>query len=288
MSTVNDLLSNLQFRVDTTADLYHLINLAIRRIAQRLYWHRSNIIVSELELNLYAEVEYAANTIALVNSNPDTITDTANQFVAEGFKAGMFLETDHASNTSKYEIDTVAVGTLTLVSTDSLTAASAGSTITLTSLADRVSLPDDFWGLCGDDKEDYPNIEGYQDVLLPLPSRKTALESGSGSTPQYFQIKGRKMFFWPSTGSDIVIVGDYFAKPTALSALTDTVPFWELFDEAIGEALTVLYEKGLSSQAENEALLDKVLFQTVDMIVPGYGCRPPSRAQGGIDWDSFH
>jgi hypothetical protein len=287
MSTVQSLLDNLQFRVDTTADLYHLINLAIRRIATRLYWHKSNIIVDEFSLNLYAPVEYAADTIALVNSNPDTITDSAEQLVDEGFKSGMFIETDHASNTGAYEINTVAAGTITLVSADNLTAVTAGSEITITSLADRVSLPSDFWGLCGDGKEDYPNIDGQTDVLLPLPSRKTALEAGSASTPEYFIIKGTRMFFSPSTGSDIVIKGDYFKRPAALSALTDTVPFNELFDDAICEAVALLYEKGLSSQAENETLLDKVLFNTVDMIVPGYGRRASTGAQGGIDWASF-
>jgi len=76
----------------------------------------------------------AVDTIAFVDSNPDTITDTDNGFVDAGFKAGMKItvavDGGHA-NDGNYTIATVAAGTLTLVATDSVTALAAGTDTTI-------------------------------------------------------------------------------------------------------------------------------------------------------------
>jgi len=367
MSTVQSLLDNLQFRVDVDADLYHLINLAIRQIAKRLYWHKSDILRSEMEIDFYKEFTYETDTLAFVDSDPDTITDSNSGFtektitastisfvggspativdsdsgfVAAGFVkgqtiytddednnedyhiasvtagtitlatgetlttkaagssvtissrpfvAGMQIANDQASNKSKiFTIETVAAGTLTLKATDEVTAALAGTSTILTVKNDRTALPSDFWGFCGNDAEDYPYVDGYTEVLKPLPNQRRALiESQSmGATPGYFKIKGTNLHVYPPVGEDLTIKGDYFQKVTALTAVTDTIPFNELFDDAICEAIALLYEKGLSSQVENTGLLQKILFEAVDMIVPQYQQKAPVMA-GGIDWDSF-
>jgi hypothetical protein len=70
---------------------------------------------------------------AFVDSGPDTITDSNNNFVNDGFIVGQTLTvagTD--SNDGDYTIAVVAAGTLTLISTDTLTAEDAGDTVTLT------------------------------------------------------------------------------------------------------------------------------------------------------------
>lgn len=78
---------------------------------------------------------YTASTIAFVDSNPDTITDSANGFVTAGFVAGDIITiTGSASNNKTFTIVTVAAGTLTLVSTDSVVATGAGASITITAL----------------------------------------------------------------------------------------------------------------------------------------------------------
>lgn len=289
MSTVQSLLGTLQFRVDTDADLYHLINTALRLIAKRLYWHKSDLVRSEMELNLYAEVSYAAATIAFVSGTPASITDGASQFVVEGFKAGMVIKTDSTVNPGPYTIASVAAGTITLATGDAVTNEALGSTITITSQNNQVDLPDDFWGLFVDDAEDYPYIDGYRDTLKPLPNQRTRLISDTigGSVPGYFKVKGRKLVLTPGTGSDITIKGDYFARPTELNGLTDTIPFDEIFDDAICEAVAMGYEKGLSSQVENEGLLQKICFDAVDMVVPQYDQKAPTEVLGGIDWDSY-
>lgn len=73
-----------------------------------------------------------ATTIAFVDSNPDTLTDTANGFLTAGFEAGQTLIVeDDGTNEGQYLIDTVDAGTITLRATDSLTAVVAGSNVTL-------------------------------------------------------------------------------------------------------------------------------------------------------------
>lgn len=72
--------------------------------------------------------------IALVNSNPDTITDTGSGLVAAGFEADDIITiSGSVADDGEYTIDTggVATGTLTLVGGDSITGESAGELITV-------------------------------------------------------------------------------------------------------------------------------------------------------------
>ena len=76
-----------------------------------------------------------AATIAFVDSNPDTITDSGNGFVAAGFKSGMVIVVSGSvANDGVYTIDTVAAGTLTLQIDAALTAGALGPAITITAL----------------------------------------------------------------------------------------------------------------------------------------------------------
>ena len=80
MSTVQSLYDLVQYRRDVNVvrdDLIHLVNNAIRIIAKRLYWHRSDLIRDQMEVSVWSEESYTASTIAFVDSNPDTITDSA-------------------------------------------------------------------------------------------------------------------------------------------------------------------------------------------------------------------
>jgi len=73
-----------------------------------------------------------ATTIAFVDSNPDTITDSGNGFVTAGFQAGQTITVSGSvSNNGTFTIASVAAGTITLVSGDSLTAESAGANVTI-------------------------------------------------------------------------------------------------------------------------------------------------------------
>ena len=75
-----------------------------------------------------------AATIAFLNSDPDTITDTGDGFTDAGFHAGDVIDiTGSTSNDGSYTIDTggVADGVLTLIGADTLTAEVLGDTVTI-------------------------------------------------------------------------------------------------------------------------------------------------------------
>lgn len=75
---------------------------------------------------------YTASTIAFADSNPDTITDSGSGFVTAGFEAGQTLIVEGSNdNDGIYLIDSVVAGTITLQSSDSLTAETAGASVTL-------------------------------------------------------------------------------------------------------------------------------------------------------------
>jgi hypothetical protein len=147
MSTTQTIYDYIQYRPDiqvTIDDLVHVVDQAVRTIAKRLYVLESDLITGQMEVKVFAEVSYKAGTIAFVDSGPDTITDTAAQFVAEGFVADMPITTDASGNTGPFKIATAVAGTLTLASTDTVTAALAGSDVTITSDASFGYLPTDF------------------------------------------------------------------------------------------------------------------------------------------------
>lgn len=80
-----------------------------------------------------------AKTIAFVDSDPDTITDSGSGFVNALFTAekDILVATDSTTNDGTYTIDTggVAAGTLTLDGADSLSAESAGQLVTIVQVA---------------------------------------------------------------------------------------------------------------------------------------------------------
>ena len=74
----------------------------------------------------------SAATIAFVDSNPDTITDSGNGFVTAGFVNGdTVVVTGSASNNNTFTADTVVAGTLTLDIGDSLIVEGAGASVVI-------------------------------------------------------------------------------------------------------------------------------------------------------------
>ena len=92
-------------------------------------------------INIYDDIDTAwypritGTTYAAVDSDPDTITDSANRFIVSGFEPGMTIDVDGSSasaNNTRHRIEAVAAGTLTLSATSALTADGAGDTWTIT------------------------------------------------------------------------------------------------------------------------------------------------------------
>jgi len=102
------------------------------------YWTSSSKLLNDTAITFPAVGTITAGTIAFVDSNPDTITDSGLGFVAAGFTAGdkvTISGTTGALNDGVFTINTVAAGTLTLVSTDSVVAQIAGPNVTITAFS---------------------------------------------------------------------------------------------------------------------------------------------------------
>ena len=75
-----------------------------------------------------------AITIAFVDSNPDTITDSGNGFLTAGFQAGDVITISgatNAGNNNTFIIATVVAGTITLTAAAALTVEAAGASVTI-------------------------------------------------------------------------------------------------------------------------------------------------------------
>ena len=286
MSTVADIMDELQDRIpqERIGSLFPAINRAIGLLSKRLYLLDSDLIIGDLEVNIYAQQTYTAATIAFVDGKSeavDTITDTASQFVAEEFDVDMPIKTNCAGNEGPFRITAVAAGTLTLSADSSVTAQAAGSSYTITSQNDFGYLPDDFGGLI-----DKPYVVGYQYPLEPLPSQyvKMAYLSSTGvntGTPTYYQVKGGRLHIIPATGSDIVIGGDYYKKPAKLIMMDDILPFDGMLDDALAEYLLQVLAGGVSIADDS---LKTILYDAVDLIAKKRPKKAAPKTPRGIPW----
>ena len=287
MSTVSDIVNDLKYQIDAnlTPNMYSWINMAIRYIAKRLYIFGSEIITGELAVQVFETDSLTALDIAFVHSATaaDTITGTAAAFITSGFQADMPITTTCSGNLGPFHVETVAAGTLTLATADVVTDQAAGASYTITSDDAYGYLPSDFWGLKGDNSRDYPYISGKDWHLIPLPSQAVALSYLSPGEPRYFRIKGMKLYVYPETSSDITIKGDYFMKPTKISAMGDTMPFDELFDDLIVEMVVALANKGSLYSKELGPLFDTM----IDLIIPLRDRKGVQTLEGGINYDDY-
>lgn len=282
MATVAEFLELVLDRIpeDKANKLLPALNAALQVIAKRLYLFESDLVRGDLNVNVYAAVEYAADTLAFVSGLPeaaDTITDSASGFVTEGFEADMPITTSFTTNPGPYRITAVAAGTLTLATDSLVTTQAAGTAYTLTSLAGYGYLPSDFWGFFGQAK---PYIDGKTWPLLPLPSQDEEIAWGSSGEPIYYDLEGDKIRVVPPTASDITIRGKYFKRPAKITKGEDTMPYFELFDDVLREYLVEIMNLGTASGVNAQAQL----VLGVDLVV---GKRPRRVANPNIDWNNL-
>lgn len=282
MSTVQSVLNLLQYRPDflvNSDDLIHVVNAAIRAVSKRLYVLDSDLIVGTMEVDVFAEQSYTASMV-VVDSNPDTITDAANQFVVEEFAAGMPVTTTQASNPGPFRLATVAAGTLTLAATDSVVAAIAGS-FTITSDDAYGFLPSDFWGLRAKFE---PYLDGKTAPLLPLPSQSVALQYTGAGDPIYYKIVGTKIYVTPHTATDYTIIGDYYQKPAEVTVVTSAIPFNELFDDLIADYVEIYFRGPLSKSGNMIQILDKLIKDGVDLVASKHDRKGPTNFPQAVNW----
>ena len=164
-------------------------------------------------------VTITATTIAFVNSNPDTITDSGNAFVTSGFVAGMTIIVSGAgeddNNGTFHNITTVAAGTITLASSAELTAESAGESVTIKSAC--VALPSDYnRGLSivtSVSQDSRLNLYSSFHKLL----RRYPLLNETGDVT-IVAVKGDYLYYQPIPSTAEALTLHYFRDPTAMSA----------------------------------------------------------------------
>jgi hypothetical protein len=264
-------------------NLIPVANRAIKILSKRLYLHESDLIKDELEVPIYASIDYTASTIAFVSggdSGADTITDSASQFIIEGFEVGMPIYSDVSGNTLDIRIAAVTAGTITLREGDKVTVAAEGASVTLTSRANYGYLPDNFQGFISD-----PNIDGYTTTLPKIPNRTEELYwSAAGvGLPQYQKLMGNKLYVFPATSSNITICGEYYKKITSLTTLDDYLPFAGLFDDVIQDYIIAILSGGPSATGE----LNGMLGVAVDLVVAKREKKAPAKLPGGIDYNNL-
>ena len=151
--------------------------------------------------------------------------------------------------------------------------------VTIAAGASTGSLPSDFWGLL---ENPYENGETY--ALKPLPNQETGLVYNTDSTPYYFKITGTTINLYPGSTAGTTINGAYWAKPTALTKMSDTLPFNELFDDAIEEVLIQIYTV---EKPVDLGVIREFLYAEVDAVVPYIDRIAPTRIPDNLHFNSL-
>jgi hypothetical protein len=155
--------------------------------------------------------------------------------------------------------------------------------ITVAADTSSKALPSDYWGLITK-----PYVSGLTYNLEPLPNQETKLQYQTDGTPIYYQVKGQTLHFIPGTTAEITVKADYFKKETALTKPSDTMPFFEMFDDAIQEELIHYYMTGDSTGDPNTVvMMGNFIRKAVDEIVPYIDKIAPKRFDDAMNLDGI-
>lgn len=129
--------------------------------------------------------------------------------------------------------------------------------VTISADSSSGTLPTDYWGLVGK-----PYLSGETRYLEPVPDPRYKLLYSENSKPRYYEIAGTTINLFPGSSSATTVYGDYWTRPTKLTSPMDTMPFSELFDDAIEEALVVTYT------GQDVGALQNIIYKAVDEVAP--------------------
>ena len=153
--------------------------------------------------------------------------------------------------------------------------------VSISADASSGSLPDDFWGLIS---RPYRSTDTY--TLMPVPDKEIELKYNNNSTPIYYKVSGTTLHLYPGSSGAITINGDYWKRPTKLTKTEDTMPFNELFDDAIEEALIHIYVTGDSTGNPNDiSLMQNFINKAVDEVAPYIDKQAPQRVPDNVGLD---
>jgi len=86
--------------------------------------------------------------------------------------------------------------------------------------------------------------------------------------PRYYELMGTRLYVYPRKNAAFTLHGEYFFKPTALTASGDTMPYSELFDDIIEEYLIKIEQIKNEKEAYKDAsVLREFLWEAVDSVV---------------------
>ena len=141
---VNEISTDSGALLSDTGNLLRLLNASAEQLVLDLMPYMPHQFMKTKTISLVADQAgyslastITAATLAFVDSDPDTITDSGSAFVTNQFRAGMTIEVSGAGesgNNTTFTIESVAAGTLTLDSADSVTTEAASNSITITEL----------------------------------------------------------------------------------------------------------------------------------------------------------
>ena len=155
--------------------------------------------------------------------------------------------------------------------------------VSITAGASSGTLPTDFWGLLGE-----PYISGETYALKPLPDLRTKLIYSTASTPIYYEIYGSTINLIPGSSGAATVLGDYWQRPTKITKPTDTIPYLELWDDVIQEALIHIYSTGGSSVDANYiSMMENFIYKSIDEVIPGLERKAPTRIEDANQYNSL-
>lgn len=186
--------------------------------AQLELWVEANWY-SLYKTRTFTPTTYTASTISFTDANPDTIDDSANGL--GDFVAGQQIAVNGStSNDNAFTIATVAVGSIVLDSTNSLTVEAAGESISLSAVTHPVATD---WGRTID-------LANITDNLLMIEDGIRALDfvdpdSDRTGTPTHFTQLGAFFRIYPIS-SGTLFRERYWKIPDTLatSAATSDLP----------------------------------------------------------------
>lgn len=205
----------------------------------------------------YRKARIQGTGIAFVENGQDTITDTGDGFVDAGFESGDHITVSGStSNDGTYLIDTVAVGTLTLDSNDTLTDEVAGDNVTIIEAAPGTQIAGFYnWSL--HDGVDLADITDFGDVGIEksIPT----INRWSATAEKYWQTDSHQeawlgsektvRFFTLYDGSPDITTVYYFEGNAFISGIDTNTPVGEVITQTLtfqGSAWATIQGTGIA------------------------------------------
>jgi len=281
MSTVSDIISHISPRIGTyPADqLYWAINHAVRTVSKRLFILESDIIKTDFSLT-YAVEEDSKNIATSYtsfwglagrpyqNGKGDPLSAVPDNSKILRYKPG--IHDDNQGNLSYSTNDFIDDGQ----DFSDYTEGNYIYKLVVTNSDDTVS-----WGYIGG-TDGVTTAQLYQDRDYDTagwngtsPSGKTPssyeVQTQVIGEPKYFELKNTTLHIYPCYDEEVIIKGDYFAKPTELSSTSGIIPYNELFDDVIEEHVVKIKRSGFTGadKKSDPGLLQYFTWQAVDEIL---------------------